>query len=73
MAMTDIANVGFPHIAVLVPCYNEELAIPALCWCSAAAAPMGSQQPGSLGNVGLNAPLPRRTDCARAVGHPPLP
>jgi len=26
--MTDIASVGFPHIAVLVPCYNEEVAIP---------------------------------------------
>lgn len=26
--MTDIAGLGFPHIAVLVPCYNEELAIP---------------------------------------------
>jgi glycosyltransferase involved in cell wall biosynthesis len=26
--MTDIASAGFPHIAVLVPCYNEEVAIP---------------------------------------------
>jgi glycosyltransferase involved in cell wall biosynthesis len=26
--MTENAGLGFPHIAVLVPCYNEELAIP---------------------------------------------
>ena len=24
----SVVNVGFPHIAVLVPCYNEEVAIP---------------------------------------------
>jgi len=26
--MTDLASSGFPRIAVLVPCYNEEVAIP---------------------------------------------
>jgi glycosyltransferase involved in cell wall biosynthesis len=28
LPMTDIASTGFPNIAVLVPCYNEEVAIP---------------------------------------------